>query len=119
MLMIDRRPLALLVLLAPLALSACGGLLPTADCPLDLGYRVTPTSATLAVGQSVTAKGERLECHGTRRSPDEVAWRSADTTIATVDASSGRITAHSVGSTTVGGRSAVYGEVPPITVTVR
>ena len=109
------RPL--LLTLALLSASSCSSL--TLTCPRDLGFRVDPTSTTLGVGEGTTATAEFLGCHGKSVLDDQITWSSADSSIARVDAATGRITGRAPGSTTVQAHGEKYGTMPPITVTVR
>lgn len=85
----------------------------------DLSYRVTPASRTIAVGESFTGEAEFLGCRGSSRLSDQISWSSRDTTVARVDASTGRVLGRSAGVTTVEARGERYGLAPGIVVTVR
>lgn len=85
----------------------------------DLSFRVSPASHTIAVGESFTGEAEFLGCRGTNRLNDQITWSARDTTVARVDASTGRIVGRSAGVTTVDPRGLRYGLAPGIVVTVR
>lgn len=88
-------------------------------CTDDLSYRVSPTSSTLAIGQTFTATAEFRGCRGSKHLDDTISWETADSTIAIVNASSGQVTGRSPGTTQVQARRATYGLAwPPIAVTV-
>src|SRR4051812_26515534 len=99
--------------------SAIGCSVVAPNCPDDLSLRVEPTVATIGVGESITATGEFRGCGGRQRLDDDILWSSADSTIARVDAATGRITGRVPGATVVEGRGARYGRLPPIAITVR
>lgn len=89
------------------------------NCPDDLSLRVDPTEATVGVGESITATGEFRGCGGRERLDDDIRWSSADSSVAQVDATTGRITGRTAGTTVVQARGARYGSLPPITITIR
>ena len=88
-------------------------------CPADLERRVTPATASLAVGERRTVQGQFLGCGGTERLTDVIRWSVADSTVARVDAVTGEVTARAVGTTVVQGTGQQYGPLPSITITVR
>ncbi len=85
----------------------------------DLSMRISPTTATLAVGQRTTAAAEFRGCRGERRLSDVITWSAADSTVATVHPTSGVITGRAAGVTTVVPRGARYGTLSTIAVVVR
>jgi hypothetical protein len=109
------RSIVVLSLLAGLL----GGCTPFTACTDDLRQRLDPTSATLDVGETVQARAEFLGCGGSKRLTDEITWSSADPAIASVEATTGRITGRSPGTTTVTPSGARYGAIGHVPVTVR
>jgi hypothetical protein len=99
--------------------SAMGCSIVAPNCPDDLKLRVDPSAATIGVGESITATGEFRGCAGRDRLDDVLLWSSADSSIARVDAMTGRITGRAAGTTVVQARGARYGSLPPIAITVR
>jgi hypothetical protein len=108
------------LIISVLALSsAIGCSIVAPNCPDDLLLRVDPTEATISVGESITATGEFRGCGGRQHLDDDILWSSADSSIARVDAATGRITGRTPGATVVQARGARYGSLPPIAITVR
>lgn len=88
-----------------LLLSSCGGnSLATVDpeptCPADLTFTLTPESVSLLPGETVQPSFKVFGCGGTIELDVTPRWESADTDVATVNASSGLITAQLTGGNT-------------------
>jgi hypothetical protein len=108
------------VVVVPLLLAACDALDP-AVCTSDLQVRITPDSATLAVGDTLTVRAEALGCGGTQRLEEEMRWSSEAPSIASVTPVPGLVTAIAPGEVRiVGDDLGPFGIGPvviPITVT--
>jgi len=90
------------------------------DCTDDLGFRVTPTSRSVTLGESFTPSAEFRGCRGRLHLDDVITWSAADTTVVRVDSISGLVTGRAAGVTQVRARGAKYGLMPvPISVTVQ
>ncbi len=92
------RLLALPVL--ALGLSGCGSFLPTA-CTDELGIEIEPEQRTIRVGETLQARAFGVTCGGKKRSPYEVAWRTTNTGIVSVDGETGVITGLAPGTAAV------------------
>jgi hypothetical protein len=81
---------------------------PPAPCPSIIGISVNPPSASLAVGDSVQFTARVLLYRGSPCVAVELdgpfAWAVADSAVAMVRSSSGRVLARSAGSTVVTAR---------------
>lgn len=89
------------LLLSITVLTSCNLFGPFA-CTDELGVEVRPRERTIRVGESFTAEAIGTSCGGRERFPYAVEWRSADTTIARVNAQSGQVTGVTVGATSIG-----------------
>ncbi len=87
-------------------------------CPADLQWRVTPSEARLAVGESVTVAAEALGCGGTQPLEEDMRWSSEDPAVATVHELTGRITAEAVGGTRIIGEDIGPYGIGPVQVPV-
>ena len=94
-----------------LCTSACG-------CDADLQVRLNPQTRTLAVGETFTPSLRLLGCGGTEPLSDVVTWVAQDTSVARVDASSGRTLALRTGSTVILATGQKYHSVGGVAVTV-
>ena len=103
--------------LVPLALSACSAVSPT--CTRELGVHLSPSAATIAVGESITGSVTLTSCGGREQLTDTIRWQLADTAVVRVDSVTGRITGVHTGSATVGVRGVHYGELGAMAVAVR
>jgi hypothetical protein len=97
-----RRCAALALIAQPLSLSACGILGPQA-CTRELGWSVSPTEATLQVGDAFTATAEGLTCGGREHLAVDMSWSSSDTDVLVIGQKSGLAVAVSVGEVVVTG----------------
>ena len=82
-------------------MSGCG-------CEADLTIHVTPVEKQLKVGESFTPTVRYAGCRDTEPLSDVVTWRSADTTIATTNSTTGLTTAGATGVTNIPGTGALY-----------
>jgi hypothetical protein len=80
-----------------LALSACGGDKPTELPPATSTVSISPDNPTLAIGETVTLSATARDAAGGIVSGRPVAWTTSQPHIATVDPTSGLVTAVSVG----------------------
>lgn len=78
------------VVFSTLGVTACDGFPFATGCTLELGMQLTPSAATIAVGESITPKLELTSCSGRKRWTPTVVWRTTDTAVVTVDSISGR-----------------------------
>lgn len=101
-------------------LAGCGVGGPLVACPADLTWSVSPEKAELAVGQSTVVRAEAFGCGGTEALEEDMRWTSADPEVATVNLTTGRVTAIAPGSTVITGvDEGPYGIGPveiPVTV---
>ena len=67
-----------------------------ADC-LGITLQLEPAEASLAVGESFTARAYERSCDGGRLGEREARWSATDTSVVRVDSVSGRVTAVGVG----------------------
>ena len=88
-------------------------------CTRELGVRLAPADTTIQVGQSFRASVQLSSCGGNEPVRDVITWRSADTTIATVDARTGTVAGRVPGTTTIIPDGERYGTVGHVQVTVR
>lgn len=82
--------------------SGCGILGPS-TCTSELSSRVTPTSATLQVGETVTASAEATTCGGKKSLPVDIRWSSEDGSVASVGKQTGVVTGVGPGATRIVG----------------
>ncbi len=113
-----RQSYAVLSLAAVSLLGGCDADTPT-FCPGDLRWEVSPTSASLSVGDTVTATAEALGCGGTQRLEEDMRWTSRDSTIARVDSITGTIRAQSVGQTEIIGEDRGRYRIGPVLIPVQ
>lgn len=106
-----------LALTISLLIGGCGVVGPEA-CNADLTWRVTPTEARLAVGESMTVKGEAFGCSGTERLEEDVRWSSEDPAVASVNDMTGQVTAEAVGSTIIIGEDLGRYGIGPVEIPV-
>lgn len=89
-------------------------------CTDDLTWRVSPDEVELALGQSTTVQAEAFGCGGKEPLEEDMRWTSADQEVATVDLTTGRVTAMGTGATAITGEDeGPYGIGPveiPVTV---
>ena len=78
-------------------------------CTRELRTTITPASAILRVGESVTPSFELSTCGGRQQLTDVFRWRSLDSLVVRVDSLSGRATAVAPGRTYVVVSGAFYG----------
>ena len=102
-----------------LFLMAACSLISTSDCPSVLTVQRSPADTTLSVGQQFTGHLSLRGCHDRVEINDVYTWVSEDTTVLTVDRSTGVATAIKAGSTQLLVRTATYGEYVVSRVTVR
>jgi hypothetical protein len=100
-----KTTLAVVSLGLVLLLNSCGGtdrvvVDPPRPCPDDLRVTLTPENVSLLPGETVQPSFKVFTCAGTRELQVTPHWESADPVVATVDASSGLITAQQVGGNT-------------------
>jgi uncharacterized protein YjdB len=87
---------------AALSLAGASGCrTPFTACTLELRVEVSPAEKTIRVGESFQARAEGVSCGGRDRSPYAVDWRTADTGVVSVDATTGRVTGLAPGTATV------------------
>lgn len=94
-------------------------LISTSDCPSDLSIQRSPVDITLSVGDQFTGHLSLRGCHDRVEIHDTYTWVSEDTTVLTVDRSTGVATAVKSGSTRLLVETATYGEYVVSRVTVR
>ncbi len=112
--LVRRFPLGILFLLL---LSGCGIIGPEV-CTDELSWRVTPTQATLMVGESTTVAAAGLTCGGKKSVEVDMRWSSDNPAIATVHETSGRITAITPGTTEIRGHDVGPYRIPPVAISV-
>ncbi|MGH7483022.1 MAG: Ig-like domain-containing protein [Longimicrobiales bacterium] len=113
----SRATTAVAIVMVVSLVASCGFLAGEA-CTDDLSWRVTPTEATLDVGESTTVKAEALGCGGTEPLEEDMRWSSEDPSVASVDPITGLITGHAEGSTTVTGEDLGRYGIGPVVVPV-
>lgn len=106
-----------LAVLALLGLGACQ--LPTGDCTTELRIEFAPHQQSIRVGESFTPTFRLSSCGGREKLTTTVTWQSTDPTVASVDATSGRITGVAPGQTSVTGTSEEYHLSQSVQVTVQ
>ncbi len=80
---------------------------------------ISPGDTTISVGQQFAAMVHLFGCHGTLPLTDTFTWHSQDTTVATVDSTSGIVTGVGHGHTLVFPNGKHYSIELPVSVTVR
>jgi hypothetical protein len=80
-----------------IALAACGGKKPTEVVPPTSTVSIEPEDPSLAIGASVTLSATARDAAGAVVSGRQVAWTTSAAQVATVDPTSGVVTAVSVG----------------------
>ena len=105
------RAIALPFILGTVA--GCDALMP-GDCINLVEYRVTPPTRGIRVGESYTAALEVRGnvCSGKFSIVSNARWQSADTTVASVDSLSGRITGRRTGVTQIRASEGMIATVP-------
>ncbi len=106
-----------ITLVVAASVMGCGVLDPDV-CTLDLTWRVTPTEASLAVGESVTAKAEAFGCSGRQPLAEEMRWSSDDPTVASVNEITGLISAEATGITKIIGEDMGPYGIGPVEIRV-
>ena len=86
--------LILSMLFLPVALGGCA-------CSLELAIDIKPRQVELTTGETVTPKVELSSCGGWQTVSDTFTWTAEDPSVASVDSSSGLITAQAIGNTFV------------------
>jgi uncharacterized protein YjdB len=104
--------------LAVIALVGACGMLVDPVCTSELGWEITPTARTLAVGQTLTPSGTIVTCGGRDREPAQLVLVITDSTIVTLAADARSVTAVGLGTAQVLATDARYGPLGYITVTV-
>lgn len=79
---------------------------------------VTPATSSLLVGGTVQLSATTKDAAGNPLSGRPVAWSSSDATVASVDAATGLVTAHALGTATITATSETKTATAQITVTV-
>lgn len=113
-----RAPGQAIALTISLLLGGCGVLGPEA-CDSDLTWRVTPTEANLAVGESITAEAEAFGCSGTEPLEEDMRWHSEDPAVASVNEMTGQIRAEAAGSTIIIGEDLGPYGIGPVEIPVK
>jgi uncharacterized protein YjdB len=85
---------------------------------MELGVRYVPGDPSIAVGESFTASVQLSSCGGREHPSDIFTWRARDTTVVTVDSTTGRVTGRAPGQTWVEATGRTYGFVGGPRVTV-
>jgi hypothetical protein len=96
-----------------LSLGGCGIMGP--GCDTVLSWSVTPTEATLAVGESITATAEANDCGGPGVN---IRWSSENPAVASVNAMTGLISGVTAGSTTIVGEDLSHYGIGPVQIPV-
>jgi uncharacterized protein YjdB len=110
-----RRTNHLLALTAALGLAACGGTDVTST-PTLASIAVTPATATVAVGHTVTLNVAGTKTDGTAQAITDAVWTSSQAGIAAVNAT-GTVTGIAAGSATITATSSSFTATAVITVT--
>ena len=98
-------------------LGGCGVLGPEV-CTDDLSWRVTPTEANLTVGQSITAEAEAFRCGGKEALEEQMRWASEDPAVATVNETTGQVTAEAAGTTKIIGEDVGPYAIGPVEIPI-
>jgi hypothetical protein len=96
--------------------NACSS--PPDVCTTELRIDVQPRDIRLNVSESVQASVELSTCGGKQKLSDIFTWASQNERIATVEASTGLVTALSVGETVIKVTGQVYGDIGAINVSI-
>lgn len=99
--------------------SASGSAVVTVRVPPVASILVSPSQASLQVGQSVTLVAEPRDARGVALTGRTVTWQSATPGVATVNATTGLVTAIAPGTATVTASSEGITQGAAITVTTR
>jgi hypothetical protein len=87
-------------------------------CTAELRVELTPTQATLRIGESMAPSVMYVGCSGFVRHTEPVTWTSDDPSIVSMDATGRIATARAVGTTRLRSVGVQYGGIGPIPVTV-
>ena len=96
---------------------ACSGLT-SGDCADDLRWQNDPVDTTIAVGRDFQARMILTTCGGRRTVADILTWRSEDTTVATVNPTTGLVTAMAPGQTRLIAHGQTVPDLPGTRITV-
>jgi hypothetical protein len=87
-------------------------------CTTELRTEVQPRDIRLNVSESVQASVELSTCGGKQKLSDIFTWASQNERVATVEASTGLVTALSVGETVIKVTGKDYGDIGAINVSI-
>jgi uncharacterized protein YjdB len=79
---------------------------------------ITPPTASLVIGGTVQLNATTKDAAGNTLTGRAIAWTTSDATVASVDAATGLVTAHAVGTATITATSETRTATAAITVTV-
>lgn len=107
---------AAMALVALVTMNGCTQ--PVRACTDELGIHLTPQDTTVAAGRAFTPVVALSTCGGRRRVEDTFTFTTTDATVASVDRTTGRITAVGAGQAEVRVTGEQHGRVGEVRVTV-
>jgi hypothetical protein len=93
------------------SLIGCGSSQVVIPCAADLRFTFSPLDTTISIGQHFPAHVAISGCSGTDPLTDVITWRSDDSTVVSVDKTTGVASGVSVGQTNLWATGAKYGTV--------
>lgn len=105
-----RHAIWLSAFVALLVGTACSDSL-TMACTRELLVSQVPADTTIVVGESFTASVALSSCGGRQHLSDTFVWEARDSTVVSVNSTTGRITGRSAGETWVDASGDSYGTV--------
>jgi hypothetical protein len=105
--------------IAPVVLLVLGGCESFGVCTDELTFRINQTHVTISVGESFTPLVSAETCGGTRDVAVNIRWSTADSTVAAIDAQTGRTTGRRPGLTVIEGVDQSRFGAGSLTVNVR
>ncbi len=109
---------SVLAMIACTVAGACVADSSLAVCTDELRVRFTPADTTIVLSQAFTASVRLSTCGGARSLSDTFTWASEDTSVATVDSRTGRVTGRGLGETHIAARGQRYGVLGGLRVAV-
>jgi hypothetical protein len=111
-------PAAVVLATSFLFAEACVNEQPLVGCFRELTVKFNPTDTSIVIGQRFTATVRLSTCNGTQMLTDTITWRADNSSVASVDSTSGQVLGSAPGQTLIFASGQRYHELGSLSVVV-